>query len=83
MNFSKPSSKNVEKAVLIFGSFWTNLENQLQRTAEFVSKALKDLYFVVTVFITAEICAVFTLNIKMLSVNEISACTFISDQMND
>ena len=32
----------------------TNLENQLQCSAEFVSKALKDLFFVSIVFITAE-----------------------------
>ena len=35
-------------------SFLTELENQLQCTAEFVSKALKDLFFVLTVFITTE-----------------------------
>ena len=34
--------------------FITNLENQLQCAAEFVSKALKDLFFVLLVFITAE-----------------------------
>ena len=32
----------------------TNLENQLQCTAEFISKALKDFLFALTVFITAE-----------------------------
>ena len=32
----------------------TDLENQLQFTAEFVSKASKDLFFVSIVFITAE-----------------------------
>ena len=31
-----------------------NLENQLQRTAEFVPKSLKELFFVLNVFITAE-----------------------------
>ena len=35
-------------------SFFTNLENQLQCTAEFVSNALKQLFFVLIVFITAE-----------------------------
>ena len=32
----------------------TNLENQLQCTAEFLSKTVKDLFFVLIVFITAE-----------------------------
>ena len=31
-----------------------NLENHLQCTAEFVTKALKDLFLVLIVFITAE-----------------------------
>ena len=31
----------------------TNLENQMQCTAEFVSKALKDSFIVLIVFITA------------------------------
>ena len=32
----------------------TNLENQLQCTSEFVPKALKQLFFVLIVFITPE-----------------------------
>ena len=36
-------------------SFLTNLENQLQCTAEFVSKALKDSFFVLIVLKTGEI----------------------------
>ena len=35
-------------------SFLTNLENQLQCTAEFVPNALKQLFFVLIVFITVE-----------------------------
>ena len=35
-------------------SFLTNLENQLQFTTEFVTKALKQLFFVSTVFIKPE-----------------------------
>ena len=35
-----------------FQSFFTNLENQLWCTAEFVPKALKQLFFVLIVFIT-------------------------------
>ena len=45
--FAKPTSKNVEIGRFnLKGLFWTNLGNQWQRTADFVSKALKDLYFV-------------------------------------
>ena len=42
----------------------TNLENQLQCTSEFVPKALKQLFFVLVVFITPEICPVFILSSK-------------------
>ena len=35
-------------------SFLTNLENQLQCISEFVHKALKQLFFVLIVFITPE-----------------------------
>ena len=35
-------------------SFFTNLGNQLQCTAEVVSKALKDLFFVLIVLVAAE-----------------------------
>ena len=38
----------------MFRVIFINLENQLQCTAEFVSKALKGLFFVLIVFITAE-----------------------------
>ena len=41
-------------AVVILRVILTNLENQLQCTSKFVSKALKDLFFVLIVFITAE-----------------------------
>ena len=40
--------------VLILRVIFINLENQLQCTAEFVSKALTDLFFVLIVFIKAE-----------------------------
>ena len=45
-------------------SFLSNLGNKLQYTAEFVPKALKQLFFVLVVltFITPEICPVFTLS---------------------
>ena len=41
-------------AILIFGVISTNLENQLQCTAEFAPKALKQLFFVLIVFVTPE-----------------------------
>ena len=41
-------------AILILTVILTNLENQLQRTSEFVPKALKQLFFVLIVFITPE-----------------------------
>ena len=41
-------------AILIFRVIFTNLENQLQCTAEFVHNGLKQLFFVLIVFITAE-----------------------------
>ena len=41
-------------AVLILRAIFTNLENQLECTAKFVSKALKDLFFALIVCITAE-----------------------------
>ena len=45
----------MEKCViLIFRVILTSLENQLQCTAEFVPKALKQLFFVLAVFITSE-----------------------------
>ena len=43
--FLKPTSKNKEIGRFNLESFLTNLENQLQCTAEFVSKTLKDLFF--------------------------------------
>ena len=49
-NFSGNTYKNGE----IGESFLTNRENQLQCTAEFVPKVLKDLFFVSIVFITSE-----------------------------
>ena len=50
--FFEPTSKNGEIGRL--ESFFTNLENQLQCTTEFVSKALRGSFFVSVVFITAE-----------------------------
>ena len=43
-NLQKPTSKNGEIGRFNLESFLTSLENQLQCTAEFVSKALKDLF---------------------------------------
>ena len=63
-------------------SFLTNLDNQLQCTAEFVPKALKQLFFVLIVFITPENMSCIHIKQKMLDVNENSACTFILDGMN-
>ena len=51
----------------------TNIENQLQFTSEFVSKALKDLFFVLISFKTAENTSCIHI---MSSVNENSAYTF-------
>ena len=42
------------KAILILESFLTDLENKLQCTAEIVPNAIKQLFFVLIVFITAE-----------------------------
>ena len=42
-NFSKPTSKNGE-VILIFRAIFINLENQLNCTAEFIPKALKQLF---------------------------------------
>ena len=44
--FSKPNSKNGEIGHFNLESCLTNLELQLHCTAEFISKALKDLFFV-------------------------------------
>ena len=41
-------------AILIFRVILTNFENQLQCTPEFVLKALNQLFFVLTVFVTPE-----------------------------
>ena len=54
----------------------TNLEIQLQRTAEFVPKALKQLFFVLIAFITAENMSCVHNKQYMLGVSENSACTF-------
>ena len=51
----KLTSKNGDIGHFSLESFLTNLENQLQCAAEFVSKALKYLVFVLIVFITAGI----------------------------
>ena len=48
-NFSKPTSKKGEIGHFNVQSYF---ENQLQCTAEFVSKALKDVAFVLIVFKT-------------------------------
>ena len=42
------------QAILIFRVILTNPENQLQCAAEFVPNTLKQLFFVLIVFITAE-----------------------------
>ena len=52
VNFSKPTSKVEKWAILILRVIFDR--PQLQCTAEFVSKALKDFFFALTVFITAE-----------------------------
>ena len=54
----------------------TNLENQLQCTSEFVPKALKQLFFVLIVFITPENMSCVHVKQYMLGVSENSACTF-------
>ena len=54
VNFSEPTSEVEKWAILILRVIFDHLENQLQCTAEFVSKALKDFLFALTVFITAE-----------------------------
>ena len=53
-----------------------NLENQLQCTAEFMTKALKQLFFALIVFITPENMSCIHIKQEMLGVNENSACTF-------
>ena len=62
MKFSKPTYKDGEIGRF---SLSTNLENQLQCTAEFISKALK-IFLVLIVFIAAE---------NMSCVNENLMCT--------
>ena len=54
----------------------TNLENQLQCVAEFVTKALKHLFFVLVVFITAENMSCIHIKQYMVGKNETSACIF-------
>ena len=49
---------------------------QLQCTAEFVSKAFKDLFFVLIVYTTAENVSGIHIKQQVLGVNENSACTF-------
>ena len=71
-NFSKPISKNGEVSRFKLESF----ENQLQFTAEFVSKVFKDLFFVLIVFITAESMSCIQVKQYILGVNENSACIF-------
>ena len=53
----------------------TNLENQFQCTAEFASKALKDIFFLI-VFITAENMSCIHIKQYMLHANENSAFAF-------
>ena len=53
----KPTSKLVKmekQAILILTVILTNLEDQCTGTAEFVSKTLRDVLFVLIVLITAE-----------------------------
>ena len=54
----------------------SNLENQLQCAAELVPKALKHLFFVFIVFITAENISCIHIKQYMLGVNEGSVSTF-------
>ena len=64
-------------AILFLGSFLINFENQLQSTVEFVPNALiKQLFFVLIVFITAESMSCIHIKQQILGVNENSACTF-------
>ena len=63
-------------AIFIFEVIFTNRENQLDCTAEFVPKALKDLFFVLIVFVTPENMSCIHIEQQMLGVNENSACTF-------
>ena len=60
----------------------TNLENQLQCTAKFVPKALKQLFFVLIVFIRPENMYCIHIKQQILGVNENFVCTFILDGMN-
>ena len=53
-----------------------NYENQMQCTAEFVPNALKQLFYVLIVFITAESMSCIHIKRKMSGVNVNSACTF-------
>ena len=64
------------QAILIFRDMFTNLENQLQCTAEFVPNALKQLFSVLIVFITAESMSCIHIKQQILGVNENSGCTF-------
>ena len=54
----------------------TNLENQLQCIAEFIPNALKQFFFVLMVFITAESMSCIHIKQYISGVNEKSACTF-------
>ena len=63
-------------AILIFRVILTNLENELQCTSEFVPKALKQLFFVLIVFITPENMSCIHIKQEMLGVNKTLACTF-------
>ena len=69
-------TSKMEKYVVLILRVISNLENQLQCTAELISKSLKDLVFVLIVFITAGNMSCIYIKQQMLDVNENSACTF-------
>ena len=66
----------------LYSHFLENLEIQLQCTAEFEPKALRQLFFVSIVFITAENMSCAHSRQYMLSLSEIHEVLFIIDEMN-
>ena len=62
--------------VKLIKSFFTSLENQLRCAAEIVLKALRQLFFVLIVFITPENMSCIHVKHFVLGVNENSTYTF-------